>query len=262
MRGAPPYRLPEEVAKGVFRQIVQGVCYMHEHGLVHRDLSLENVVLAEDGEGGLTARIIDFGAAWAMPLPEHGPAPRVRVGKFGYFPPEVYHREDIADARVMDAWTLGVMLFGMLHGALLYTSPKVGDGFFGAIHAGNLREAIQEEKRFRGLASDQAVDLIFQLLNVNQAERLACSEILTHPWLADDQAAVTAAAAAAGRHGAEGMGDGGQGGGEVMPLGEAGAAAPPLAAPHVLRAGTEIGWLVGSCPVRVESAEVVNGVHA
>ncbi|CAE7939746.1 CRK1, partial [Symbiodinium sp. KB8] len=45
-----PVHHMEEVVKSIFRQIVQGVCHLHEQGFVHRDLSLENVVVADDGE--------------------------------------------------------------------------------------------------------------------------------------------------------------------------------------------------------------------
>ena len=177
----------EEVVKSIFRQIVQGVCHLHEQGFVHRDLSLENVVVADDGEGGFTARIIDFGAAWAMPLPKHGPAPGVRTGKVGYYPPEVYRREEVADARAIDAWALGVMLFLMLFRTPLYKKPVAGDGYFNSLLNGALPEAIRSSKHLAGLASEQAVDLIHQLLNVDPAARLACGEILGHPWLAEGQ---------------------------------------------------------------------------
>lgn len=41
------------------RQIVDALYFMHERGVVHRDLKPDNVCLAEDG----TCRLIDFGHA-------------------------------------------------------------------------------------------------------------------------------------------------------------------------------------------------------
>ena len=206
-----PVHHMEEVVKSIFRQIVQGVCHLHEQGFVHRDLSLENVVVADDGEGGFTARIIDFGAAWAMPLPKHGPAPDEPDCNCSNCPPEVYRREEVADARAIDAWALGVMLFGMLFRQRLYKKPVTGDGMFDAISAGTLPEAIRSSKHLAGLASEQAVDLIHQLLNVDPAARLACGEILGHPWLAEGQDGPVGDGAAEASAGVGGAGVGGGG---------------------------------------------------
>jgi serine/threonine protein kinase len=38
-------KLPETEARVFWRQIVQGVEYMHSQGIVHRDLKLENIML-------------------------------------------------------------------------------------------------------------------------------------------------------------------------------------------------------------------------
>ncbi len=41
----PRDKLPEAEARVFWRQIVQGVEYMHSQGIVHRDLKLENIML-------------------------------------------------------------------------------------------------------------------------------------------------------------------------------------------------------------------------
>lgn len=46
-------------ARCIFKMIAEGANYMHQHGLCHRDLKLENVVVMRD----LTVKIIDFGSA-------------------------------------------------------------------------------------------------------------------------------------------------------------------------------------------------------
>lgn len=46
-------------ARWIFKMIAEGVDYMHRHGLCHRDLKLENVIVMRD----LTMKIIDFGSA-------------------------------------------------------------------------------------------------------------------------------------------------------------------------------------------------------
>jgi 5'-AMP-activated protein kinase, catalytic alpha subunit len=52
----------EETAHKCFRQLLEGVSYCHERGVVHRDLKLENLLL--ETEHDLTRMIIvDFGLA-------------------------------------------------------------------------------------------------------------------------------------------------------------------------------------------------------
>ncbi len=49
--------LKEDEAARLFRQLVRGVSWLHKHGIVHRDLKLENCLL----DGNRNLRIIDLG---------------------------------------------------------------------------------------------------------------------------------------------------------------------------------------------------------
>jgi hypothetical protein len=54
-----PDGLPTDEIRRIFGQIVDGVAFLHERNIVHRDLKDENVILDRDGN----AQLIDFGSA-------------------------------------------------------------------------------------------------------------------------------------------------------------------------------------------------------
>ena len=69
-------RYTEAEAKVVVRRTLEGIQYMHENGVVHRDLKLENLLLKRDDD--LSSVVIaDFGCAFSStrcvsPRPETG----------------------------------------------------------------------------------------------------------------------------------------------------------------------------------------------
>ena len=62
IRKRPGKCLSEAEAIPIFKQIVSSVAYMHELGLVHRDLKLENILINDVG-GMNEIKLIDFGFA-------------------------------------------------------------------------------------------------------------------------------------------------------------------------------------------------------
>jgi len=62
IRKQPRRRVKEDIAKLIFKQIVEGICYCHSKNVVHRDIKLENVMI--DSENNV--KIIDFGFSIAI----------------------------------------------------------------------------------------------------------------------------------------------------------------------------------------------------
>ncbi len=60
---------------------------MHDRGLCHRDISMENIVLSKSKDG----KLIDFGTVGSLPNVSGGPMVPGRVGKSRYMAPEVRH---------------------------------------------------------------------------------------------------------------------------------------------------------------------------
>lgn len=52
-------KLKEDYAKFVFRQIIEGIDYVHKKGVLHRDIKLDNILLTSEGD----VKICDFGVS-------------------------------------------------------------------------------------------------------------------------------------------------------------------------------------------------------
>lgn len=101
---------PPKQCHAYFRQIVEGLQYLHENSICLRDLSLENVLVAN----GDVLKLTDFGLAKRYDDGESFQE-KQHVGKDEYMSPECY-RHQCYDARANDVWSLGVILFMMLSG--------------------------------------------------------------------------------------------------------------------------------------------------
>lgn len=107
-------RLPVAAALHIVRDVCEGLQHVHELedgsgtlGLVHRDLSPDNIIISTSG----TAKLIDFGAARAT---ARTPPNRLFVGRFRYAAPERVRQEG-EDSR-SDVYSAGIVLYECLTG--------------------------------------------------------------------------------------------------------------------------------------------------
>jgi serine/threonine protein kinase len=96
----------EEEVGCCFKQIVAGVRYLHEMGLAHRDLKLDNCCVNELG----IVKIIDFGCAvvFKYPLEQDLIEATGIVGSDPYLAPEVC-TEIRYDPQPADIWSLAII---------------------------------------------------------------------------------------------------------------------------------------------------------
>jgi len=168
----------EEEARHWFRQLMLGIKSLHDAGICHRDISLENTLI-NDG----SAYIIDFGMA--IPMPTNGSSlmkPHGTCGKSNYMAPEIYHNESF-DGRKVDVWSVGASLFMMLTGAPAYSKPIDTDIGFGWVTSGRVSNLMNS---WGATPSDEVLDLLNRIFCVDFNDRISVDEILMHPWVIGD----------------------------------------------------------------------------
>lgn len=111
-------RLQEPEALFVFKQLVEGLGWLHEQGVIHRDLKLENVLISKVRQASssllcfLDVKITDFGLSRFVG-PEFS-EPRSTVGSPRYMAPEV--KASGTHHLPADFWSLGILLTILLGG--------------------------------------------------------------------------------------------------------------------------------------------------
>jgi serine/threonine protein kinase len=120
----PSSSLPRGAAAtlGHFRQIAEGVSYLHEEGVLHRDLKSENVYVHREADGGHLLKIGDMGEAKEIAarsrIVRPGAKPAI-VGTPEYLAPEVFAPIPHY-SRASDVWALGMTLFELITSEIPY----------------------------------------------------------------------------------------------------------------------------------------------
>jgi serine/threonine-protein kinase len=111
--------MPIETAVSLAHQIARALAFAHEHGLVHRDVKPQNVLMNGDGR----AKVTDFGIARSLDV-KHGMTQTGTVlGTSDYIAPEQAQGQHISAQT--DVYSLGVVLYELLTGEV----PFGGENF-------------------------------------------------------------------------------------------------------------------------------------
>eukprot|EP01101_Sappina_pedata_P002286 TRINITY_DN12530_c0_g1_i1.p1 TRINITY_DN12530_c0_g1~~TRINITY_DN12530_c0_g1_i1.p1 ORF type:complete len:678 (+),score=167.94 TRINITY_DN12530_c0_g1_i1:61-2094(+) len=153
----------------VFRQMICGIRYCHQHLVVHRDLKLENIFL----DSSKNVKIGDFGFSRSF---SPGDALSTACGSLHYAAPEIISGKRYIGSEA-DVWSLGVIFYSILCGHL----P------FDAMTDSELAKKILRGQRasLNNVPQDGLREIIAGMLCVNPKERTTIPSIQRHPaiWL-------------------------------------------------------------------------------
>jgi eukaryotic-like serine/threonine-protein kinase len=111
--------LPVEEAVALTHQVARGLGFAHEHGIVHRDVKPQNVLLDETG----SPKVTDFGIARSLDpkdgLTENGTV----LGTSDYISPEQASGRRVDERS--DQYSLGVLLYELLTGEVPYPADSI-----------------------------------------------------------------------------------------------------------------------------------------
>lgn len=191
LKRLPKGRIEEEVARGLFAEMLLGLEELHGMGYVYRDLKLDNVLVNQHGH----VRLADFDLARRVVFEEAGKGGEVEgtgsttaravevmdnvVGTRIYMAPEVLKGKGTLHGKAADVWALGISLYMMLVGR----HPYGRRGALGRDCTDILHTVGRREIAYPRCVSQQVAGLLRGLLERDASKRLDIVAIKSHEWL-------------------------------------------------------------------------------
>ncbi|KAI9357083.1 kinase-like domain-containing protein [Pilaira anomala] len=160
-----------------FKQMLQGLAYLHAMGVAHRDIKPENLLLTMDGK----LKITDFGVSdvYRFPWESKGRLSRGLVGSEPYIAPEAFEQKEYRGA-VADVWSAGIVFYCIWLGGLAWHKAKKTDSSY----CGYIRafEQNQTFDLFRSFTLNER-RVLNRMLDPNPETRISSEELLRDPWV-------------------------------------------------------------------------------
>ncbi|KAI2622091.1 kinase-like protein [Xylaria nigripes] len=198
----------------LFKQLCQGINYLHKNGIAHRDIKLENLLITKDSK----LKITDFGVSEVFSgihpgLREAGGQCGVAMGEvrfckpgicgsLPYIAPEVLKKEDEYDPRALDVWSSAIVMIYLIFGANLW--EKAGANAAGTIpkNYADLLAGWEKADAKKAANNDETWDvypritpfelfvrpvplrrLLLNMLHPNPKKRITMNEVVTYRWM-------------------------------------------------------------------------------
>ncbi|KAK0483660.1 ste11-like protein [Armillaria novae-zelandiae] len=163
----------EPLVKNFVRQILQGLSYLHERDIIHRDIKGANILV--DNKGGV--KISDFGISKKVDVQVLAGNNRVHrpslQGSVFWMAPEVVKQS--GHTQKADIWSVGCLVVEMLTGEHPWAQLTQMQAIFKI--GSSARPAIPSD------ISSEAQDFLTKTFEIDHGARPAAAELLKHPWI-------------------------------------------------------------------------------
>ena len=161
--------LSESKSFKIFIQIVNAVYFLHKNNFIHRDIKPENILLFDKN----VAKLCDFG--WCV---EFNDEPRnTFCGTTEYMAPEMLNEKNYG--KEIDIWSLGILLYEMLHGHSPFKPNKPNfndkDVIKNIIYQNNIK--------YKNNLSKECIELMNHLIDKNIKRRYSLDDIINSQFV-------------------------------------------------------------------------------
>ncbi len=170
----------EKYVQFFFSQLSSGLQHLETHGIVHRDIKPRNILLTNSRR---ILKIADFGFAKTS---EDTIMFETICGSPLYMAPEIMKRNSYNNQT--DLWSIGMMLFEMLFGFHPFQDCKSIPELNKALNTRKIQIPPPNTKNIT--VSDECLDLLHKLLQVDVKFRITWKQFFNHEWLTVYQKAV------------------------------------------------------------------------
>ena len=205
----------ESEASEIIKNLATGIEFLHNKGIAHRDLKPANI-LCENSSDITSVKICDFDLGSGIRIndsfnsfPDNTPLLFSPVGTLEYMAPEMVEqfvdRDPEPYDKSCDLWSLGVIMFVLLYGALPFNNnnrctcgcdwnkedncQSCQTYLIDSIQNGEIHfpdEEGDEDAFFKSKqckVSKEAKNLLRELMNRDAEERATANRVLDHTWI-------------------------------------------------------------------------------
>ena len=165
--------LPEETVAHILHQVLSALCYCHIHGIAHRNVRLENIVLQDESEEDPVVRLTGFTEAAFF---SEKRVMNTAVGSCYFIAPEVLKR---SYTEKCDLWSCGILAYYLLSGRFPFSGTTPESIVSEVLNS----EVSYPDKTWAGI-SPTARDFVTSILRPDPETRPSALIALSHPWLA------------------------------------------------------------------------------
>ena len=166
--------IKEEQASKMLKDVIEGVSYLHDNRIIHRDLKLENFLIGADGK----VKIADFGLSAKL---DYDDQKKYTVcGTPNYLSPEILSSAKNGHSYEVDIWAIGVCAYAMLYGKPPFETAKTKLTYE---HIKTCSYTFPIEPR----VSHDAKDFIQKILQIKPELRPTSQELLFHPFITHEK---------------------------------------------------------------------------